>query len=191
MKKLFFPICFLVAMVSQSNAQVDVQINPLALLFGSIDLTAEFPVSQDFGIEGGLDYNFQSFDIDDIEYKNNGVGIRAVGKYYFNPNRGIDRWNIGAYMKFVTGTSSAEDATTADRDEVKNTRFAVGFYTGYKWVSRKNIIFELGLGLGRNFVSNHEYSDGTEVDDDDVPLLNVDILGRLSVGYRFGGGAKK
>src|SRR5262245_57323308 len=106
MKKIFFPVCFLLALVSQSSAQVDVQINPIAVLFSSVDLTAEFAVSQDFGIEGGLDYNFQNFDIDDIEYKNNGVGIRAIGKYYFSPDKGIDKWNVGAYMKYATGTST-------------------------------------------------------------------------------------
>lgn len=187
MKNFFFSCLLLVAMVSQSSAQVDVQINPIAILFSSIDLTAEFALSQDFGIEGGLDYNFQNFDIDDIEYKNNGVGVRALGKYYFSPDKGIDKWNIGAYMKFVSGTSTTEDATTSERDEVKNTRFAVGFYVGHKWVSKKNIVFEIGLGVGRNFVSKHEYSDGTEVDDDDIPLLNVDLIPRLSLGYRFGG----
>ena len=186
MKKLIFPILLTFVVAYKSTAQVDVQINPIGILFSSINVTAEFGVSDDFGIEGGLDYDFQNFDIDGSEYRNNAVGIRAIGKYYFGPEDGIDRWTIGGYTRFVTGTSSADDAQSG-RDEVKNTKFALGFYTGYKWVSKKNIVFELGLGVGRNFVRKFEYDDGTEANTDDIPLLNVDLLGRLSLGYRFGG----
>lgn len=190
MKKLILPIFLLLAVAYRSNAQVDVQINPIGILFSSINATAEFGVSEDFGIEGGLDYDFQNFNIDDIKYRNNGIGIRAIGKYYFRPEDGIDRWAIGAYTRFATGTASADDGLGTE-GEVKSTKFAVGFYTGYKWVSRKNVVFELGLGLGRNFVRTYEYSDGDEVDTSDIPLLNVDVLGRLSLGYRFGGSKKK
>lgn len=186
MKKLIFPILLTFVFAYKSTAQVDVQINPIGILFSSINVTAEFGVSDDFGIEGGLDYDFQNFDIDGSEFRNNAVGIRAIGKYYFGPEDGIDRWTIGGYTRFVTGTSSADDAQPG-RNEVKNTKFALGFYTGYKWVSKKNIVFELGLGVGRNFVRKFEYDDGTEANTDDIPLLNVDLLGRLSLGYRFGG----
>ncbi|MBK7939335.1 MAG: DUF3575 domain-containing protein [Lewinellaceae bacterium] len=186
MKKLVLPVFFLLVCLTQNNAQVDVQINPIGILFSSIDVSAEFPVSEDFGIEGALGYDFQNYDIEDLKYKNNAFGVRAIGKYYFNPEDGRDRWNIGGYLRFASGKSSAEDAGTG-REEVKNTKFAVGFYTGYKWVSRKNVVFELGLGIGRNFVRTFEYEDGTEVDTSDIPLLNIDVLGRLSLGYRFGG----
>jgi hypothetical protein len=192
--KHLFSFLLLLAFVTKSNAQVDVQINPVAILFSSLNLTAEFPVSPDFGIEGGLEYNFQHFDVDDIEYKNNGVGIRAIGKYYFSPDKGIDKWNIGGYLKYAAGNATGEDNATGDRETVKSTRFGIGFYTGHKWVSRKNIVFELGLGIGRNFVSKYEYEDGTEANTDDIPLLEIDIILRLSLGYRFGGssvGAKK
>ncbi len=191
MKKLVLPVCLLFILIAQSRAQVDVQINPIGILFSNINATAEFGVSNDFGIEGGLEYNFQNFDVDDFEYKNNAIGFRAIGKYYFGPEDGIDRWTIGAYTRFATGTASGDDNTGGGREEVKNTKFAIGFYTGYKWVSRKNIVFELGLGIGRNFVRTFEYEDGTEVDTSDIPLLNIDILGRLSLGYRFGGSNKK
>ena len=187
MKQIILPLLLLLALATSTHAQVDVQINPVAILFSSIDVTAEFGVSPDFGVEAGLDYNFQNWDIDDIDYKNNSVGIRAIGKYYFGPEDGIDRWAIGGYTRFVTGTASAEEETSNEREEVKNTKFAIGFYTGYKWVSKKNVVFELGLGLGRNFVRKYEYGDGEEVTTDDIPLLNIDVLARLSLGYRFGG----
>lgn len=188
MKKLIFPILLMFALVQQSVAQVDVQINPVGILFSSINVTSEFGVSEDFGIEAGVDYDFQNYNFDDFEYRNNAIGLRAIGKYYFGPEDGIDRWAIGGYTRFVTGTASTSDNTTSGRDEVKNTKFAIGFYTGYKWVSRKNVVFELGFGIGRNFVRKYEYNDGSSVNTDDIPLLNIDVLGRLSLGYRFGGG---
>lgn len=188
MKKCLLLLFLVVAAAATSNAQVDVQLNPIGILFRSIDLSAEFGVSEDFGIEGALGYDFQNYNFDDIEYRNNAVGFRAIGKYYFKPEDGIDKWNVGGYARFSTGTSSVtEDSNSGRDDDVKNTKFAVGFYTGYKWVSRKNVVFELGLGIGRNFVRTFEYEDGTEADTSDIPLLNIDIFGRLSLGYRFGG----
>ena len=191
MKKSLFPVLLVLFAASRSFAQVDLQINPIGLLFSSVNVTAEFGLSQDFGLEGGIDYDFQNYDIEDLEYRNNAVGFRAIGKYYFRPEDGIDGWAIGAYTRFISGTSSTDENAGNGRDEVKNTKFAFGFYTGYKWISRKNIVFELGLGLGRNFVRKFEYEDGSEVDTSDIPLLNVDVMGRLSLGYRFGGSSKK
>jgi hypothetical protein len=192
MKKSLLPALLIAFAASRSFAQVDLQINPVGILFSSINVTAEFGISQDFGLEGGIDYDFQNYDIADLDYRNNAVGFRAIGKYYFGPEDGIDRWTIGAYTRYISGTSSTDDESAGNgREEVKNTKFALGFYTGYKWVSSKNIVFELGLGIGRNFVRKFEYEDGTEVDTSDIPLLNVDILGRLSLGYRFGGSNKK
>ncbi|MBV6439919.1 MAG: DUF3575 domain-containing protein [Haliscomenobacteraceae bacterium CHB4] len=191
MKKLILPVFLLLACGNRIYAQVDVQINPVGILFSSINVTAELGVSEDFGIEGGLDYDFQNFDIGDFDYRNNAIGFRAIGKYYFRPEDGIDRWTIGAYARYITGTASTSGDAGNDREEVKNTKFAFGFYTGYKWVSQKNVVFELGLGIGRNFVRTYEYEDGSEVDTSDIPLLNIDLLGRLSLGYRFGGSNKK
>src|SRR5262245_20137842 len=136
MQKFTFLFFALFALTNYGNAQVDVQINPIGALFSSIDLSVEVPVSQAFGIDGALGYDFQNFKFDDIEYKNNAVGFRAIGKYYFNPQNGTDRWNVGAYLRFSNGTSSVKDDSDPDREDVKNTKLAIGFYAGHKWVSR-------------------------------------------------------
>lgn len=190
MKKILFFALAMLAMNAVSHAQVDVQINPIGILFSNLDLTAEFGVSNDFGVETGLGYNFQSFDVEGGGYRNNAVGIRALGKYYFNPEDGIDRWAIGGYLRYGAGTATLKDNSSSSREKIKNVKLALGFYTGYKWVSRKNIVFELGLGIGRNLVRTFEDENGNTVDTSDIPLLNVDILGRLSLGYRFGGSKK-
>ena len=161
------------------KAQTDVTINPLGLLFSNIGISVEGPMSENFGLEGTATFNFNSYDVLDDDYKSNGVGLRALGKYYFKPSKGIDKFHIGPYAR--VGFNSVNFTG----DKVKNFRFAIGFYTGYKWVSNGNVIFELGLGLGRAFVNKYN-SDSASFNLSDWPLLNFDITGKLAIGYRFG-----
>ncbi len=190
MQRIFLSVLFIAGIAYNSQAQMDVQLNPVGILFNSVDLSAEFGVSPDFGIEGNLGYDFQNYDFDDVQYKNNAFGVRAIGKYYFSPQDGTDRWNVGGYLRYSQGKATVNDQDNSSGD-VKNTKLALGFYTGYKWVSRKNVVFELGIGLGRKLIRTYEYSDGTTVNTDDIPLLNADVFGRLSLGYRFGGPKSK
>lgn len=187
MQRIFLPLILMTCIAYKSQAQVDVQINPIGALFRSVDLSAEFAVSPDFGIEPSVGYDFQNWDFDEGKYKNNAVSGRVIGKYYFGPQDGTDRFNVGAYMRYSKGKASISDNSSESNGDVKNTKLALGVYTGYKWVSRNNIVFELGVGLGRKLIRTFEYSDGSTVNTDDIPLLNADIFGRLSIGYRFGG----
>lgn len=182
MKKLTF-LFYFTLFLSAAKAQLDVSINPISILFSSLDLSAEYGLSNDFGLDATLGYDFQRYDVDDIEIKNNGIGLRLIGKYYFNPEDGIDKWSIGPYVRFKTASGTYDDGV--ENYKVKNTVFAAGLYAGFKWVSRRNIVFELGLGGGRAFV-NKFTSDDSSFDSGDFPGLNFDITGRLAVGYRFG-----
>ncbi len=186
MQKTILPLLLILCIAYKSQAQVDVQINPIGILFSSVDLSAEIGVTPDFGIEPSVGYDFQNWDFDNVKYKNNAFSSRVIGKYYFGPQNGIDRFNVGGYLRFSQGTASVSDDTDQSGD-VKNTKLALGVYTGYKWVSRNNVVFELGIGIGRKLIRTFEYSDGSSASTDDIPLLNADIFGRLSVGYRFGG----
>ncbi len=187
MKQFLFLALFLCSFAYTSRAQVDVQINPIGLLFSSVDLSAEIPVSPDFGIEGVVGYDFQNFKFDDVKYKNNAFSTRVIGKYYFNPGEAsIKGFNVGAYLRYSTGTASVSDEDSNSGDVI-NTKLGLGVYTGYKWVSKRNVVFELGLGMGRKLIRTYEYSDGSSADTSDIPFLNFDIFGRFSIGYRFGG----
>ena len=130
--------------------------------------------------------DFDNYSVSDVEYKNTGFGARLIGKYYFNPNKGCDKWNIGPYVKYGQSTGKGTDNVNNISYEVTRTRFAVGFYTGYKWVSRKNIVFEIGFGLGRAFVNKYESDDET-LNLDNFPGFNIDATAKLALGYRFGG----
>ncbi|MDQ3141201.1 MAG: DUF3575 domain-containing protein [Bacteroidota bacterium] len=174
---------FLMFLAFRSMAQVDVTINPIGLLFGNISAGADIALGTEWSVEPGIQLDFNNYKINDLEYKNSGFGVTGIGKYYFNPEDGADKWNIGVYTQFNSGKWTANDGTTETK--VTNNRFSVGFYTGYKWVSRRNIVFELGFGVGRAFVNDYSHEDDN-YDFSDFPLFNIDFLGKLAVGYRFG-----
>lgn len=171
MKKLFFAALF--ALFTQAAwAQTEIKINPVGLLFQDYSLSAEFGVNPNFGIEPVIGFWNPANLENDASYK--AFRTRLIGKYYFNPDKGIDKFNVGGYVNFVNGRLSD------GRESTNATRIALGLYMGQKWVSKGNFVFELGLGLGRNLI----YSVADE-DLSDIPILNFDIFARISIGLRF------
>lgn len=177
----FFVISMMTCVVS--NAQIDLKINPLGALFSSPDVSAEFNISESIGVEASVGIAFPKYTVNGEEFKTNGFGLLGAGKYYFGPEDGCDKFFAGLYARYAstTGSSSVSD------DEVSNTRVGAGLLIGYKWVSNKNIIFEIDAGFGRAFVNDYELSSGDSTDLSDIPLLNFDGVFRLMVGYRLGG----
>ncbi len=173
---------FFLGFAQTSQAQIEVKINPIGALFSAPDLGVEYIVNESFGVELNLAFNFNKFTVDGTEFRNTGFGTRLSGKYYFSPDDGGDRWYAGVYTKFRRGNGSADNST----DEVTSTRLAVGILFGHKWVTKHNLVFEINVGFGRAFISKWEYSDGEEVNTNDIPLLNWDVVGTFAVGYRFG-----
>lgn len=134
-KTLLLLVCL--AWLSRSFAQTEVKISPVPLLFGLVAVSVEQGFSPSFGADLGLAYYDEAF------------GVTLAGKYYFNPEDGIDKFHIGAF-------AAVQDASPG-----------IGFLVGYKWLSVKNVVFELGLGLGRSFEGG------------------VVGYGKFHVGYRF------
>jgi len=178
----FLCFCFF----TSAFAQVDLKINPIGALFGNPDVSADFALSDKFSVEGGLGLNLGSFSIGELSYKRSGFGAFAAGKTYFNPEDGADKFGLGVYSKFRS-IKSKVDGTDSSTDNYTRNRFAVGLLCGWKWVSDKNILFEIDLGAGRAFVDNIEFDNAssTSVEVDDIPALSVDLLVRFAVGYRF------
>jgi hypothetical protein len=139
MKKLLFLALFALSM-TRITAQTDIKISPVALLFETVAVSVESAVSENFGLDADGVFNA------DI------IGFNLSGKYYFNPKRRIDGFHVGAFV----GNFGSEESV------------GIGFLAGTKILSRKNILFEIGLGLGRSF------DDG------------VVGYGKLHLGYRFG-----
>jgi len=97
--KNYFIVLFVAACTTLS-AQVDVNINPIGALFGSPDVSGEFVVSENFGVQAtlGLDIGKVTGSGilgDEFEQKKSGYQFRVMGKYYFSPEEGADGFYAG------------------------------------------------------------------------------------------------
>lgn len=121
MKKIILVICLFISVQFSAQAQADVQINPIALLFGGIQFSADFLLTDNGSVEVST---IAGADV---------IAFYGAGKYYFNPRAGADRFYIGAFVGGGTDVGGG-----------------VGFLAGQKWLSDKGVSFELALGLGRS-----------------------------------------
>lgn len=136
--KKFFLVLVSSACLFRLSAQTEVKVSPIPLLFGYVAASVEQGFNPSFGLDASLYYIEESW------------GGNLSAKYYFNPEKGIDKFHVGAFL-------GAQESAPG-----------LGFLLGYKWVSTKNVIFELGGGLGRSF--------------DDTVLG----YGKFHIGFRFG-----
>lgn len=158
------------------SAQLEVKANPLGLLFGNFNALVEKGVSDNFGIEGNIGVVFRNNNLGSSDYNYSAFGVGAAGKYYLNPRNGWDRFYVGGYLRFNTGSWKIDGGND---DSFGSTRLSLGLLIGQKWVSDGGFVFEIGAGAGRAIVNS--------IDDDtlDGLLFDLDILLRLAVGYRF------
>lgn len=131
-------LSLLLISIARISAQTELKLSPIGLLIPAVAISVETATSESFGLDGDLIVAEDFF------------GFNLSGKYYFNPKSSIDGFHIGAFIGNV-GES-----------------VGVGFLAGHKIVSKKNVTFEFGLGVGRSF-------DGGGVG-----------YGKLHMGYRFG-----
>lgn len=179
MKKLLtLPLALL--FVISLNAQIDVKINPIALLYASFDVAAEFGISESFGVDVAPILNFGTQNYNSDEFKYTRFGIVANPRYYVSPKNGVDRFYVGAYAKFLTGKAKFEDVTGWS-----NTRLAIGANLGYKVVADSGFVFDIGFGVGRAFVNNYEGEDLVDFSEEFLEAIDIDFIGRLAVGWRF------
>lgn len=178
-KKFMLTMAVVFAFVFSMQAQLDVSVNPLGLLFGSYDVSVEKGISESFGVELTAGFSSQKYELGEEKVSSSGFGARIMGKYYFSPKNGIDRFNVAPYIKI--GSNKFDDGA----DKVTNFRFAAGVYLGYKIVASSNVFFELGFGLGKAFVNSYKVNGEEILDGGSYPVFNIDATGKLAVGYRF------
>ncbi len=140
MRKLILVIVLFTASKSLLSAQTDVSISPFGLLIPAFVGTVEVPVADYIGLEGYL------------LAVEGGAVVNLNGRYYLNPKRGYDGFNIGIFVGGATELGVGP-----------------GFTFGYKTVSERGLLFDVGFGIGRSL------SDGG------LPLPYA----KLNFGYRF------
>jgi len=184
MKTKFLTLLFACFFVT-AYAQIDLKINPIGALFGSPDITADFALNDKFSVEGGLGVDFGDFKINGVEFERSGFSLLAVGKHYFNPNLGADKFGVGIYSRFRNFSNSISEGNNTD--DYSRTRLAFGFQIGWKRVSQSGFIFEIDLGAGRALVDSISFDDAANasISENDIPSLSVDGLFRIAIGYRI------
>lgn len=176
-------VAFAMCISFNLSAQFEAKINPIGALFNSPTVGLEYIVSDDIGVEAIIGIAYGDAPLAGItDLRQSGFNIRLAGKYYFNPDDGADKFYVGVY----TGPKSRK-YTDEEIDNFnygyKVSAFTAGLLGGFKWVSNRNIIFELGLGVGRAFGETYTYFD--EDNTRTVDGFEFDIFARISLGYRF------
>jgi len=150
------------------SAQIDLKINPIGLLFNSPDISAEYMVSDELGVQLslGLDYGkIAGSGILGIDAKKSGYRVNIMGKYYFSPDDGCDKFYAGLYL----GPRSRKVKYTEDATfnlNYKISAFTAGLATGYKWVGDSGFVFEIGIGAGRAFGEKIKYEDSNNTNEE-------------------------
>jgi len=129
MKRITIPFLalFLLAASTTVQAQVDLKINPIGLLFSNLNVAAEFGVSENFGVELAPGFAWNSLNLaNDDDFKGSLVRVGVNGRYYLNPNeKGLNGFYIGAYTRYAGGSYKFEDDT--ETQKFNSTRFAWAF----------------------------------------------------------------
>jgi hypothetical protein len=161
MKVLTTTIFLVFATIFNASAQLDVTVNPIFSVLKSYQLSVEHTLADSWS--AGLDASFG----DDLY---DGEGSRyafLTGRHYFFPTQKSNN----LYLSVFAGASnySTYDWSFNGTDwffaEEKGTTFGYGFGAGYKFISNKNIVFDVAAGVGR----------GNEV----FPHFKINL------GYRF------
>ena len=165
----------------QANAQIDLSLNALGIIFGGTQLGADFALTDEFSAELSLGYNSRRDD--DRSQKYTSVPVQVLGKYYFGPDDGADNFYAGLLLRLASRSYTNDgDSSFA---ELTQSRFGAGIGVGYKSISRSNIVFDFGLTLGKvlSDTTKYEDSDGLQ---EEISIPGIIFGLRAGVGYRFG-----
>ena len=184
MKKHFLLAFFAFVFLGTANAQIELKVNPVGLLYNRPDVSAEYLVNEDVGVEAtiGLLYGKNA-----LKQKQSGFRLTISGKYYFSPDDGGDKFYAGLYLG--PRTRKIENFSVFSGIDLdygyKISAFAAGLLVGYKWVGARGIIFETTVGAGRAFGEKVTWND-PDYDDGIFDGFGVDGIIRVVVGYRLG-----
>lgn len=163
--------------VTQSQAVVErtvsfkkneIKGNVLALILGSIAVTYERILNEESAVGFALTVPVDDY-VFDINYT-----ATAYYRYYFGEKPAAGFFGEAFGMLNSVDDYVYEDNFSSGYERKNLTDFAIGVGLGGKWVTKKGLILELNIGVGRNLFNNQFERDYT-------------IIGRggVSIGYRF------
>lgn len=174
---------------ASAQKKIEAKINPLGALFGQPDISAEYIVSDNFGVELSLGFAFGktgtavtvgSFTSE--KPTQSGFGVKGSAKYYFNPDEGGDGWYGGVYVRQETLNLTYDN--TFSTNDYKSSIFAGGIEFGKKWLFDSGLLIEVGAGFGRPFSESRTFTNSTSDYNANIEI-GIDFTGKFAVGYRF------
>jgi Protein of unknown function (DUF3575) len=167
-----------------AQAQTDVKINPIGIVFSSASITAEHALKHNLGIEGTFGGIYQNFKIFNEGYYNYGINGRAQIKYYFDDKsqRNIDGFWSAFYL---CGLNKRTNGILSSSSDVYVSRLGFGFSGGYKYVNKQNILIEFSTGVGSIVMNTNKNASGVNVPNNSLPYP-IEFFGSFKIGYRFG-----
>ena len=169
MKKITFLILLLVGfdMLAQESDVVteikknELKINALMFVAGAVDITYERLLNQDAGVgltvltgfskESNLKFSVSPY------YrlylgKKYGAGFFAEGFGMFNVFENNDLVYNGYYFDSILNQNIFYSNIKVPVKKISD--FAVGFGLGGKWITKRNVFFEVSFGVGRNLFNS-------------------------------------
>ncbi len=182
-------VLLLTALSTHLFAQTDLTVAPLGLIFGTVNAGVDVPLSEDFSIGGTFGITLREGTLNEEDsgerttYEWFGLPVSLVGKYYFSPRKGNDRFYLSTFLRYVNRNLRFPDSS--DNSNFSQHRLGLGFGFGTKIVSNKGLVLDLSMGVGRAFYDKIIYKNDNG-DREQVDWIKLMIVPRIAIGYRFG-----
>lgn len=188
-KRYISVLAFLLVVAASVSAQVEVKLNPIGLLFGSVSGSAELLLGErgSIGIEGmgGYIFPMEGSLISEYIGQSTGFEVSALAKLYFNPERGGDGYYFFPYVQYSSLSLEFNEDPYGDVG-VTYTAFGAGIGGGWKFVGEQGLLVDIGAGIGRNFTETYDIDNATYESQEETDFfLPFNFLARASIGYRF------
>lgn len=148
----------------------ELKLNGVLLLVGAFEASYEYNLNEESSVGASIFIPI-SKDID-LTYFSPYYRVFFGKKYaagFFIEGFGM----VNNYKTETTSFNNNND-TNIIIEEDNITDFALGLGLGGKWITKRNFVFELNVGFGRNIFNNNQQE-------------SVDFVGKLgfNIGYRF------
>ncbi|MEC4004217.1 DUF3575 domain-containing protein [Flavobacterium sp. SUN052] len=157
----------------------EIKVNALYLILGAFDATYERAINEESSVGSSV-----TFLLDKEGDINTAFAISPYYRFYFGgkPVSGFFMEGFSLYQKvnrnttYYTYDPTLGYSTRKDYEE-KVSAFALGIGLGGKWYTKRNVMFEISAGIGRNL------SISSNVPDTDYSRITGKF--GITVGYRF------
>lgn len=147
----------------------EIKLNSLMLLVGAFEGYYEYILNEESSIGASVFFTF-SDDLNNTKY------LSPYYRVFFGKKHaaGFFFEGFGVLNSYEYKTTAFLNGVEAFSTSTNNTDFALGLGIGSKWITKRNIVFEINAGIGRNLFNSND-------------INNAEIVGKfgLNVGYRF------